>query len=492
MKIQLILIFLFSISIASALTISPSTLDIEQQIESTKAYSINVTNTLSFPIQNFTFGNLSLYGFEFPKIVLESGETKEIEFNVTPSSKLSENLKADVEFKFLADIPSEVTTYKINITEDGFTRRFIAIRSGDTIEWKNTDDIFHSVKTPYFDVSLNPNDTYSYTFNEVGEYTFYDKNWDVISTFNGLINVIPRTSEELVHNPNYDIIWNVNLDFVSKPTTLEISLIGEEFEVDATEETEGAIIIKNIGQEQADSIGISSNSNWIEPKENNFNLNKNQQKIVSYVINPKILDTEETNKTHKINITIKAPNTPEYTKEIEVFIPYSDVFTNTESPESIFAYLDKLCEESPGNPLCIFKFCYEHPNDIKCNQNATTNGSIYGNNVTVNWTADDVSEFIRAYSKLATDSSRNSNDLKIINELLEEQFPDLFRKLNETETQRQKDKESDESERTILLVLFFVAIISIGAIVGYFIMKKIQAKKNWVEDPFNYSRGVFD
>ncbi len=57
----------------------------------------------------------------------------------------------------------------------------VTINSGQTIVWVNDDRAFHTVTGGYYDVfdgtfdsgHMNPSDTFSYTFDDVGEFHYY-------------------------------------------------------------------------------------------------------------------------------------------------------------------------------------------------------------------------------------------------------------------------------------------------------------------------------
>jgi len=347
-KLTIFLLCIVLISSVSALTISPNPINIQQQINQEKVYSLTINNTINFPIFNFQFSDSSTYGFSFPDILIPEKSLVIINFTINPTQAFSGTLNSVVSFRYNASVPTEVSTYNMNITSNGFSNNFMTIRQGDTITWKNLDTIVLSVSSTLFSNTILPTESFSYTFNQIGTFDYQDPSWQEFSGFKSKVQVISRTSTEQIHNPNYDIIQVFNLDLSAKPTILEITPTENSFQVTAIGSTEGLIKIKNVGNETATGIKITSDSNWITPKEDNFQLNPQEQKFVAYEISPLILETNQTNQTYDLNITIKASNSNSYSKIISVFIPYDNSFDNPNSAVSIFALLEKFCKQNPS------------------------------------------------------------------------------------------------------------------------------------------------
>ena len=76
-----------------------------------------------------------------------------------------------------------VDTTSVSITSDGFEPATIKIKAGDSVTWTNNDDRTHHVASDphpiHTDLSglesdnLSPGDTYTFTFDEAGEFTYH-------------------------------------------------------------------------------------------------------------------------------------------------------------------------------------------------------------------------------------------------------------------------------------------------------------------------------
>lgn len=477
MKKKLILLFstIFLLSVISAqVTILPNPIDIAQLIGETKTYSATINNSLTFNISNFKFGNLSNFGFIFPNIIIPENSTKIVNFTLTPTTSFSGTKIEKVEFKFLANIPTSITEYLINISSIGFQPNYLTIRAGDTVTWTNKDTIFHNVFSALFNQNINPNQTFSYTFNNRGIYTYVDTGWEIFQGFHGTIEVINRTSEELVHNPNYDFNWTLNLNFFLNPTNITYELLDDTFEVSASGSTEGLIRIKNIGTERAERINLTSNSNWISFQENNFNLEPNEQNLVTYDISPLIFSTNETNKTYTINLTVLGSNINTQSKQILVFVPYTEIFQDQSSAEFVFALLDKFCKANPNNVFC-------NPN-----RNITITGNASDQNVTLNVTSADFFDFLRRLFGLETTLSRQENKISGFENLYNTKLSNIESNASASYEKQLENERIARRNSNVRWIVGTFLVITGCIIYGFWKFKRVRRKTILKEGAYEY------
>src|SRR3990167_2155381 len=263
-----LMVFLMSLSIigvvSSAVTINPNPMNISTTINQAKTFEISLHNSFSFSVFDFTFGELNGKGFTFPNVNLAPNQSKTIQFTVNPKQSFIDIVNNKVSFKFNASIPEEITTYKVNITENGFTSTFQAVRTGDTVVWSNKDDVFHTVQSPLFNQQILPGQTFSYTFSQIGTTNYKDPNWQEFSSFNAVIETINRTQPQKVHNPNYDFFWVTNLKLIQNATTLQLTFFDNNFTIQPTRDRgESSIRIENKGSNVAEKVVLSSSSTWV-------------------------------------------------------------------------------------------------------------------------------------------------------------------------------------------------------------------------------------
>jgi plastocyanin len=476
--ITLILVVIFSIATINAqVTIIQSPFDFSQKVGETKSYVLTINNTYNFDIYDIKFSNLSGLGFSFPlNSTIPKNSTTDINFTLSPSQSISESRTSNVEFRFLATIPTEITTYNINVTNTGFSTRYLIIRVGDTIVWTNKDNIFHNLFSSKFSQNINPNETFSYTFSEIGTYNYQDSGWAEFNNFRGTIEVINRTSQEKVHNPLYDFVWNVGLNFFLNPTNLTFELLDDSFEISATGSSEGIIRIKNVGTETAERIKINSSSNWITFEENNFDLIVNSQNLVTYKISPVIFNTNDTNKTYTIDFTVKGSNTETMTKSISVFIPYTQVFVDTSTDAGFLVWFAEV-------------YCKAHPNLFLCNPNQTiiTNGNGSDSYLSLNISAKDFYDQKREIGNVTTSVIRLQNDYSLLNDKIGivNTISNISNLSLEYQKERDRISKRDSNLRTIFFLFIFLGILSYASFKTY---RKYREKKGLIEGAYEYRR----
>lgn len=474
--IIIICISIFFISLTSAqIIISPNPLNSTTIIGKQINHTITINNTYNFDVFNFTFGNLTDLGFTFPNVYVEANTKKTYTISVNPSQSKTQNLENNIRFHYHANIPEEVTTYDVLITDNGFIPRFITIREGDTIKWINQDDIVHTVFSQFFNEQIEVNQSYSYTFNQKGTFNYQDPFWDEFFNFNGEVNVINRTSAEEVYNPNYDFKWTTNLKYTLNPTELELTWFEDNFEVGATSQTEGSVRIKNIGNETAENIYLSANSEWIQFQENNFSLEEDSNNFVEYKLIPVIFETDATNKSYKIDLFVEGSNTQRYNKSINVFIPYREITEDFGSSENFLLWFENV-------------FCPAHPTNYFCNPNQTViiegNGTL-NQTVPINVSATDFKEIKDYIANLLTTQIRQGNDLQQIddrNKIVEGLNKTLFDYVLKEEANERKNK------AIVITIWVIIPIAIIGLVIIWLLLynSKIRKKSALVEGQYKH------
>lgn len=468
MKRNLLWLLLLLIApIASAeLTIEPNPFNIEVTANQEETFELSIKNNFSFKIMDFQFSNLT--GFNFPEIEIEANETETIQFTVLRSEVGEFDYPSIVSFKYLVEIPEEPTTYYVNITNTGFDPDFIVVRAGDTIIWKNSDEISHSVTGATFNEPLQPNETFSMTFEDIGIIEYMD----TVIFWAGTIEVIGASSEEKVNNPAYNTQLEINLDVTLDPTSLEVTNNKGNYTITYTGSEEGLLEITNNGDIIAQRIFLKSDPEWIIFDENNFDLNLGETNFVTYRIEPIILQTENTNKTYNLNLTIKASNTDEISKIISVFIPYDDISGSATTDEGFIALYDR--------------FCSQNANSLLCNNTISTGGGetiieIRDPAIPINLTTKQVLTLFGRIQRIEDSNSRTNNELKDVLNILADQIPAITNLLNKSIVLQEKNEEKlKTSSRVIWWLGFFILIIICILIVG------LNYKK------FNFKKGLQD
>lgn len=460
-------ILVLSISIVSAsLTLSPNPVTINTRVNQESSFQINLSNSFPFTIYNVQFSNLS--GFNYPSITLQPNETKKIDFTLTRNQSYHSTINSKVSFTYVVDIPQDIQAYQVNISENGYQPAQLVIRQGDTVLWKNTDTLSHTVTSAIFDYTLLPNQTASRVFNELGIRDYQD----LILFYSGSIEVINRTSQNQVHNPSYDLDWAVNLNVIINETILEIGSIENMYNVDAESYTEGSLKVKNIGNEIAEKVHLSSPSSWITFSENDFDLSSQAQKYVKYTIVPVIFNTNETGKNYSLSLKAKALNSVEYSESIIANIPYKSISEDLSTNEGFVKFFQKFCQQNPLLIICNNSI-QEQVNQPKV---------IYRDpEIPINLTVTQVYELFKRVQRIEDSNARTDNKLKEVADMLGITVPQLQLLLNQSIIMQQNNEKSTNDKWDAVWIFGLCLVIAGAVATTFYYFRKYRSAKTITE-----------
>jgi len=477
-KILLLTLSIFLINLATAqLTIDPQPLEVETQVNQQISYLINIFNPYNFEILDFQFGNLKSLGFTFPNITIPANQSKSVTIIVLTTSSIHQNLQVPVSFRYFVELSSEPETHNINIEDpEGFLPNYLPIHQGDTIIWKNKHSVNLDLVIEGATYEIPVNSTIQHTFNNLGTFNYYD----IYLGYSGTIEVLNKTSHEKAHNPNYDINWVVNINSILNPTNLSVDNSKKDYEIEYGKFKKGLLTITNNGSEKAELIKLTSESDWISFNKNNIDIEPGEEDWVEYSITPIVFSTNETDKTYTLNIKVKASNSGEYTKTINVFVPFKEI-TNTFGDSDV----DTL------NWL-LNVFCPKFPTSFLCNQSLTkgANGSVIytERDIPINVSKEVIYEIKKNILKLTDSGERTNNELKILADKWGITLPELERILNQSLTLQVENEKKTKTQTNVLWILgfFTLLILVIGDIIRR--VNKRSFKKGIMEGPYKYRR----
>lgn len=470
MKLVLgIFVIIMLVGIVNAqLIIENPPIDVTSKVNEKNTFQLTMTNNYTFELIDFEFTNLE--GFTFPDITIPAGQTKTIDFEVEIGQSKFETIQSIISFKYLVDLPEGVETHNVNIKATNYDPNFLIIRQGDTVNWKNIDSISHSVTGDTFDQLLAPNATFSFTFNDIGTKVYQD----TVLFFSGVLNILNSSTPEVVNNPSFDIPLLFNIQISLDPTTLFLVNNKNNYTVEATGSKEGVLTLTNTGNITAQNIELSANPNWIRFDENRFELEPGGENFINYHVEPSIFTTEETNKEYLIVLTIRAPNTPTYTEEISVFIPFNDNFDDVETDEGILAFLDRFCGKNPNNLICN--------NTIQRTPDFDLNFS--GSIVQYNFTEETIASVLQRLQRGEDSQQRLSNNINQLIDRINLENPQILGLVNQSLTNQERNRSSSIAKIvTYSFLIFFVVV----CLIGYFVSVHM---KNYIESKRRYTGGI--
>lgn len=478
----LLIVTISCIGLASAdLIIHTQPMQISQKVNTEKTYQMILENTFDFDIAGFEFSELSEMGFNFPDIVIPKNTTKNIDFVVDPTVGFHGQKTSKISFKFEVEIPEMTQTHIINITDTFGSYETIYARDGDTVVWNNIADATRELTAAEFGESkvVQVNGSVSHGLNQIGTLHYYV--WVAGTVYSdGIIEVINKTSNEMVHNQDYDTNLVLNIDITANPTSLSTSISRNNFEIEYMKFKKGLMTINNTGNEIAEKIELSSDSEWVSFNKNEIDLTQGEEDWVEYTITPLILSTNQTNKTYSIKIITKALNSEEKINNIEVFIPYKLV--SDEIGDSDLEYLNWLDKV----------YCVSHPTSFLCDpeQNNNGNGTVIYRDVEIpiNITGSDFFDSLRRMQRMEDSLERTNNKLKTVGENFDTTMPEVNRMVNESlALQKENEKKEGVRKRTMWILGFF---ISLAAMVTGIIklVNKRSYRKLLAEGAYKYRR----
>ena len=63
--------------------------------------------------------------------------------------------------------------HNVDIVNFAFEPAEISINAGDAVTWMNKGTVTHDVTSSLFDHDMNPGESFSFTFNQTGEYDYH-------------------------------------------------------------------------------------------------------------------------------------------------------------------------------------------------------------------------------------------------------------------------------------------------------------------------------
>ena len=111
---------------------------------------------------------------ELNKTIETEGETEEI--NATePEEELNETIETEGETEEINATEPEENVFTIEIDHLTLSQKYVTIEKGTTVVWINKEKHPHIIAPHHGDFRsprLEEGDSFNYTFNEIGEYTY--------------------------------------------------------------------------------------------------------------------------------------------------------------------------------------------------------------------------------------------------------------------------------------------------------------------------------
>lgn len=360
MKKLVLFIFLTIISCycASALpsiTISPQHPLVDILQGNTGTFSINITNTGDTDLYNLSFTPIT--AFNFPQNLFIAKNTSIItNYSVYGQTGIS-NPSSTVSFYYNVITPVTPMTHTITINSAGFSTQNKTIYSGDTISFKNTDTINHTITLTdlSYDKILLPDEDINISFNSVGVKTYYDK----VTSLGMYINIFNNIVSTSAHDSSLDKTMSFTYNLLYNKALLSVeSILPTSYSMDYKSTTEGVIQLKV----NDTAYHVRLYDEWFNFEEQDFTMQKDTTKIIKYKVTPHIDKyTNQTNMTHTRIIRITSTNADNVNQSVPIFINYYNFDLLSANGTAIYTnYIVVNWTEA-------VEFCSKNPDQYFCN-----------------------------------------------------------------------------------------------------------------------------
>jgi len=424
------------------------------------SYSLTLTNSEIFPMYNISIENNNyLY---FP-IISELSPGASININGTIFANTSFNQNFSIKGIYYTNIGNSNNTYNVSVDfYNGESICNFATTIGDKVNFINNvnDDItLRNVLTNENVVTILKNDSYLFNIISSGSFKYYFLRLGYPFGDTCTITMLPTTG--YVNNPNYDANILMNVNVLYSPTILEYTFLENNYTIEAMTKTDGVFSIKNIGNNTAKNITLSSD--WFTFSSNNFDLSPSLSKAISYTITPAILNTNQTNQSYTKQLKIEG-NFNTTTKDFNIFIPYKNLtnYNDLSNYDSLISTLSEICNLYPNK----YSWCDNTSKVIIYNSSNDT--------FNMTFSAEQVKGIFETVFSMKDSLDVNNNYYKEQLELLES-------KLNETASANnvsyQVKSQLQQNNDLSIAVLLIISLVLIAGTITVFIFYKKKEDK---------------
>ena len=379
-KVSLIFLFIFVLINVSALQIVTQPGEINKTYEQDYSLNLKVKNEQGFTFNNITFEDNDY--ITMPTIpTLNAGETA----SFTATIKYDSNFNGDVKIigYYETNVGSNYETHNVNINEG--TERLdvcdISIVKGDKVNFINNipyEVKLRNMNTNEYFSTLTENQSYEMTFDTVQEFIYAPYRYGDQYHSPCTITVLDDTG--IIHNPEYDAVLNLDINQNYLTTSIEMVTLQTDYTMNFYDTDGGLMSVTNTGSNFAHNIDL--NNEWFTFTPNNFDLDIGKTRTISYIINPFVTKSNETNKSYKKELEITG-NFPIIKKLFNIFINYANI------DSGVGNYLDLT-------PQQFHQYCLAYPEDEYCQVETQV---VYKNlnaseiETSINWTQEKAQSF---------------------------------------------------------------------------------------------------
>lgn len=328
-------------------------------------FYLNITNADTVPFYNIFLDDSTGLDLSYIQIpTLSPGQTTSIPVTIRSNINYNGFLRIKGYYNS-SSVGHTPTTTTVNVYPYYSIPCSFSIIVGDSVTFINklttTINLRDSAGTPIDGGTLSSNSSVTKLYSSPNTYSYrwYVSQWG----FPEVCDISVLSDTGLVNSPEKDGLLNLDLRVIYNPTNISTNLLVNNYNLNFYDSDDGLISIINIGNYQAKNVTLVGE--WLQDFSlNNFDLDVNKTKVISYKVKPNIYYTNQTNKTYIKNLKITG-NFNNVFLNFSIFINYGEINTNVSSNSSDF--LNWVCTNFPQfcTPQIIYKY-------VTGNENSTT------------------------------------------------------------------------------------------------------------------------
>lgn len=464
----LVIISLIIPVLSSAIIVSPSTISQTVYTFAPATFNLTITNSHSFDIFFLNFSKLN--DFTFPALNnLSAGGNITLSGTISTTTAYSNTVSSLITYFYKSNINADPVTKNVSINASGFQPLNSQIIQGSIVRWTNNDTLTHTVTSTIFDQSLAPGETFQFTFNTIGNVSYFDRN----TNLQGKVEVLDPFSLQFVHSPDNDVRINFSITSVLVETNLSATLLsGDKYTIDYNSQKGGVIKVSNVGSTQLRNVRMSANQ-WTLFSQNNFNVNSSQDVFAIFNLIPLITNESETGKNYSIIIDVFSDNALPVKLNLSVSIPLvSQVIPNSTTACDFFREKKVFCTAFPTSPFCATEPIIKEVSIVKYESPP----------LPYNYTQEDVLQLNRKYMSIDDRFQRFENYVKKGIDDLSNSTTAARANSEQTRTtveslrSENEDRKSLNKTLTVLAIILLVLVV-VGGVGGYMLWRFLKFNK---------------
>jgi len=215
------------------------------------------------------------------------------------------------------------TVYPVNISDLGFSSCNLTLMQNDSISWFNGRLINTEVKSlssGWSNILLTPSLSQSVTYPIVGSWIFYVDGLQACQ-----LTVVPYDNVVLAHDSGLDVVISFSLTTTVNPSSLVLTALQNNFSSFNNQSQSGVLEVKNSGNFPLYNVMLNDSMGWMSFSDNNFTMDAQSNRLLTFNLTPLILFTNQSNMTHIITIFGRSSNGGNKQSDISLFIPFTNL-----------------------------------------------------------------------------------------------------------------------------------------------------------------------